>query len=322
MAKPKAPAVIEDKVSAMAKKIATEAPTLANLSESALMDVARVVVGQRLTRDLDRRATLAKINYEAEKQAFLAQVGHSDSPHTARAYTAALVRLERFCARSGLPVLDLSPLDADTWIYDLTRSRRSPAAVRLDVAAVSSLYSFLERRYSGIHNPFRGTKARPRQKPVRELQIPTEIEVKTIIDALEGIPRAAVAIMAYRGLRVGALPGLSIRGATFRAVSKGKTISGHFSDQVFDYIKTSGLSPTKPFFGRSEAQIADAIRYKTKILNRELKVLAPYSVHDFRHFYAVQEYKRYPDIYRISVLLGHSSINVTERYLKSLRIIE
>jgi len=41
-----------------------------------------------------------------------------------------------------------------------------------------------------------------------------------------------------------------------------------------------------------------------------------------RHFFAVTEYKKDFDIHRVSKLLNHASIQVTEHYLKSIGEID
>ena len=48
------------------------------------------------------------------------------------------------------------------------------------------------------------------------------------------------------------------------------------------------------------------------------QVKAVYSCHSFRHFFAVTEYKKDHDIHRVKELLDHSSIAITDRYLRSL----
>jgi hypothetical protein len=73
----------------------------------------------------------------------------------------------------------------------------------------------LERRYEGIENPFRGTKARRSREKVKELKVPTEKEVEAIISGLDKYERSAAGIMAYRGLRVGALPTLERKGEKY-----------------------------------------------------------------------------------------------------------
>jgi site-specific recombinase XerD len=43
-----------------------------------------------------------------------------------------------------------------------------------------------------------------------------------------------------------------------------------------------------------------------------------YSVHDLRHFYAVSEYRKDKDIYRVCKLLNHSDVKTTMKYLVSI----
>jgi len=83
-------------------------------------------------------------------------------------------------------------------------------------------------------------------------------------------------------------------------------------------IHAASLPIARPFAGTSETKLADAIRKKTAMLKVEGKLAAAYSAHDLRHLYAVTEYRKDRDIYRVSKLLGHASIQVTETYLRGL----
>lgn len=309
-------------VEALAHKIAQEAPTLADLTPYQLEAVARVVMGQRLAKDFDRRVDLAGIDYETEKETFLDQAGKTKSPHTRRAYASALARLDAFAARRGLPVLDLKLRDADDFAYSLAAEGRSPASVRRDIAAVSSFFSFLERRYETIRNPFRGTKARPGKKAARPFAFPSIGEALFILSGLTPEGRAAASVMAYRGLRVGALPTMTIRGERFTARSKGKDISGTLPPETLDAIRAAGLDARKPFADTTAQRIADGIRYATKKQAASGVIAAAYSAHDLRHLYAVGEYRKDRDLYRVSRLLGHASIQVTETYLKGIGEID
>src|SRR5208337_205991 len=74
----------------LARRIAREAPNLAELAPEQLEKLARVVLGQRLARDLDRRADIAGIDYQAERETFLESAGRTKSTQTRRAYASAL----------------------------------------------------------------------------------------------------------------------------------------------------------------------------------------------------------------------------------------
>jgi len=186
--------------------------------------------------------------------------------------------------------------------------------VRLRAAGASSFYGFLERETEGrIKNPFHGTRARPPSMRKRALDIPSEEELRILLEVVDphSALGAAIAVMAYRGLRVGGLPVMMIKGGRFWTRSKGKEISGELGEAAV-------LPLRAPFGNLTARKIADRVRFATRRLAAAGKLEAAYSVHDLRHFFAVREYGRTKDLYRVSKLLGHASIQVTEIYLKGL----
>jgi integrase len=241
-------------------------------------------------------ANIIGIDYLEEKEIFLNSAGKSGSVHTQTGYRAALDRLDVWTAQQKINPLELTASQADDFIYSLRRGRSS-ASVRLDVSAASSFFTWLERRHTGIKNPFRGTKARPAIKSVRALSIPSSEEVETMTKELSPNLAAAVAVMAFRGLRAGMLPGLSISGNKFFGHSKGRDVSGMVPTIVLDTIKAAHLPLRTPFSrvlaNTLEKRVARAI---TK-LYKAGKVQNTYSCHDLRHFFAVSEYKKGKDIY-------------------------
>jgi integrase len=304
--------------SEMASLIAKEAPRLADLSAEQLKAVAGIVVRDRLARDLDRKADLAGIDYQAEKRVFLSHAGRTQSEHTRKAYTSALARLEEYARRHSLNVLEIRGKEADDYAYALAAERRAPASIRRDIAAASSFFTWLERRHDSIRNPFRGTKARPPKKAARPAAYPTDVEAEKIIAELAPDAKAAVLVLSLRGLRAGALESLIIRDGRFKAQSKGKEISGELPAEVLKAIKSAKLDGRRPFEGWNAQKITDAIRWTARQLNKAGQISAVFTAHDFRHLFAVREYRKDHDLYRVSKLLGHASIQITELYLKGL----
>lgn len=302
----------------IAERIAHASPNLEALSLPQLEALARVVVAERLKDDLKGRAELARIDYPAERNAFLDHAGRTASLNTRRAYAAALDRLDAFAAFKGIPVPGMKAKDADDYAYSLSSAGRAPATVRRDIAAASSFFTFLERRFDFVRNPFRGTKARPAKRATKAASFPTETELAKILDTLPPAIRAAAVVMAARGLRVGALPSLSIRSGRFTARSKGKDISGDFPAAALNAIRKAGLDTKQPFAGMKEANLATQFRYYTEKLADAGTIAEPYSVHDLRHYFAVKEYRAKKDIVRVRTLLGHASIQVTETYLRGI----
>lgn len=314
-----------DTVQELARRIAQEAPALADLTPEQLKQIARAVVAQKLTKALDAKATVAGIDYQAERETYLANAGKTNSPHTARAYAAALNRLEAWTAYKKLNPLELTRAQADDYAYFLRSEGRSAATNRRDINAASAFFSWLERRHEGLANPFRGSRARPKAKAAKSLDIPTAAEVKTILAELKVRDLklwAAALILARRGLRVGALPELTIKGEQFTTTTKGKEQTGTLPREALDAIKTAGLDARRPFAQDTAQQLADHIRWPIKRLYQAGKLAACYSVHDLRHYFAATEYTATKDIYRIKQLLGHASISITETYLRSIQQIE
>jgi site-specific recombinase XerC len=275
---------------------------------AALMDTAQKMI---------TAANLAGVNYAAEKSVFLDNAGQTKSTHTRAAYRRGLDRLETWAARQGLNILEITPAQADDFIYSL-RDSRAAASMRLDTAAASSFFTWLHRRHTAIENPFRGTKARPAKKAVKKIEVPTAAEIKTIIQELPRYEAAAAAIMAYRGLRAGALPSLSITGGKFTGNSKGKDIAGEMPAAAMKAIKAAALPLRGPFAGLIPDTLEKRVNRAITKLYKAEKIQAAYSCHALRHFYAITEYNKDRDIHRVSKLLGHASISVTENYLKGM----
>jgi site-specific recombinase XerD len=309
-----------DNVEEIAARIARTAPTLKDLTQDQLEQIARLVITQRLTQELNTAAYLADIDYQQEKELFLQNAGHAGSINTQKGYRNALKRLDLYAARMHINVLELSPTQADDFIYMLKGEGRASASVRRDVDASSSFFTFLERRHANIHNPFRGTKARPAKRALKKIEIPTPEEIEIILLALPTIERATIAVMALRGLRVGSLPALVIKGNRFESRSKGKDLTGELPERALEAVKAdvAVMNPRKPFAQLTINALEKRVHYYIGKLYREGKIHALYSCHDFRHYFSVQEYRKNKDVYRLSKLLGHTSLQTTETYLKAL----
>jgi len=267
-------------------------------------------------------ASLVGIGYNAEKETFLNNAGRTQSAHTRTAYKVALGRLDTWAERQKISPLEMTPAQADDFIYSLKTQERSSASIRLDTAAASSFFTWLERRHAGIKNPFRGTKARPAKKSVRGFAVPSAEEVETIICELPAYEAAAVSVMAYRGLRAGALPELTVSGGKYKTHSKGKDAAIVLPPEALEKIKAANLPLKKPFTGVLPNTLEKRIVRAIDKLFKDRKVQGKYSAHDFRHFFAVTEYRKDKDIYRVSKLLDHTSIQITENYLKGLGEVE
>jgi len=283
----------------------------------------RILLNAVLQEQSDKLRAEAKvkgIDYQALKKTFLDNISKTNSKHTKKVYSASLQRLDEWTLKQGINPLMLTPAQADDFIYSLKTDGRASASVRLDTAVCSSFYTFAHRRHTSIENPFRGTKARPIKKADKIPEIPSVSEVQEIINALPQTEATAVLIMSDRGLRIGALCDLEIRGNNYYTISKGKTIQGTFSDKVTKAVKEAGLNQKKPFNKIDIESVRNRIAYTIRKLKKDNKISADFSCHDFRHFFAINEYEKDHDIHRLKGLLDHASIQVTETYLKSLKV--
>jgi site-specific recombinase XerD len=277
-------------------------------------------VVESLKDDLRREADLAGIDYQADRKRFLERASRTGSAHTLRAYRAALGHLEAWCSAQAISPLELTPARSDDWINAEKAAGGSPATVQLRVAAASAFWTFLERRHSDLRNPFRGTRERPARKPTRPLAVPSDAEVRILEAAAEPELAAAIVMMGQGGLRVGALPGLSITGARWISTTKGKEQSDKVPEEAREAITRAGLPLRAPFSGLSAAAIADRFRRLAIKLHRAGKLQARYSVHDLRHAFAVRLYQGTHDVYQVEKALGHANVAVTETYLRSLGV--
>jgi integrase len=133
--------------------------------------------------------------------------------------------------------------------------------------------------------------------------------------------------MSFRGLRVGALPSLKLYGGRYKGTSKGKDLTENEVDgitlpsQCEELIKQQKQPLNKLFENITANTLAHNIVYHISKLYNAGKIRHIYSCHDFRHFFAKSEYERTRDVYRVSKLLNHANISVTEAYLRSLNVV-
>jgi integrase len=270
-------------VESMALKIANESPELNDLTTEQLEQIAKIVITQNLTNELNLKSKVANIDYKKEKDIFLMTASKTGSEHTQSTYLKSLIILEKYAKKNNINILLMTPGQADDFIYSL---QGSPNSIRLTVAGISAFYSYLERRYSVIKNPVRGTKARPGVKTVKEIEIPDDIDLFTILTSMPELEKMAVYIMAYRGLRVGALSNLKVWGNRYQSYSKGKDIYGEFPIEVITNIKTPDLNNKTPFESLTTNALKLRIYRQTLKLYNNGKIKAAYSAHDFRHYFS------------------------------------
>ncbi|MEI0699999.1 site-specific integrase [Brachyspira intermedia] len=264
---------------------------------------------------------IKQIDYETEKENFFKQCSKTKSNHTKRQYKNGLNKLEEYCKMNNKNILFIKAREADDFITEVNSSELSNLSVRALVSSCSSFFSFLERRYPFMKNPFRGTKTRPPVKNKKRLEVPTKKEIELIIkDISDPLIKVAIIFIMECGVRVGALPKLEIRNNKYYSYSKGKEISWKVTDKIIKSLKQNNLSFNNPFKNKSSEVIRNIFYRSSKRLYNQGKIKAAYSIHDIRHYFAVTLYKQTKDIELIRQALNHSSIAITGIYLKSLEV--
>jgi site-specific recombinase XerD len=322
----------------MAFRIKREMPTLADLNNEQLEQIAKLVITQRLTSELNTAVNLAGVEWNKERETFLNDKG---SNHTRRAYAASLDKLEAWTRRAKINPLSMNAAQADQFIRDLKAGELSEdrevsaASVRRDIAAVSAFYTWLERYHGAIKNPVRGTRLRPPNENKKETVIPSAEDFEVIMASVPAKERAILAVLGLRGLRAGALPTLELKDDKYYGKSKGKVLKENGTEGItlppecLDAINAAELDIKKPFTWKTRlrkgnqmtaAGIESRITKQMRILFRAGKIKAAFSAHDFRHMYSVQQYEKTKDIYRVSMLLNHANVATTQTYLKGLKV--
>lgn len=264
---------------------------------------------------------IKQIDYETEKENFFKQCSKTKSNHTKRQYKNGLNKLEEYCRINNKNILFIKAREADDFITEVNSSELSNLSIRALVSSCSSFFSFLERRYPFIKNPFRGTKTRPPVKNKKRLEVPTKKEIELIIkDISDPLIKMAVIFIMECGVRVGALPKLEIRNNKYYSYSKGKEISWKVTDKVIKELKKNNLTFNAPFKNKSSEVIRNIFYRSSKRLYEQGKIKASYSIHDIRHYFAVTLYKKTRDIELIRKALNHSNIAITGLYLRSLEV--
>ena len=264
---------------------------------------------------------IKQIDYETEKENFFKQCSKTKSNHTKRQYKNGLNKLEEYCRINNKNILFIKAREADDFITEVNSSELSNLSIRALVSSCSSFFSFLERRYPFIKNPFRGTKTRPPVKNKKRLEVPTKKEIELIIkDICDPLVKTAVIFIQECGVRVGALSKLEIKNNKYYSYSKGKEISWKVTDKAIKELKKNKLDIETPFKNKSSEVIRNIFYRSSKRLYVQGKIKAAYSIHDIRHYFAVTLYKQTRDIELIRKALNHSNIAITGLYLRSLEV--
>ena len=258
------------------------------------------------------------------------QVGES----TAKRYACSLGMLETFVAGKFLDEID------GRLVADIIRDRRTEgdvtnATINRDLTALSSVLEFAIAQEWREDNPTLA-KRRLTRESRDPIALPKDQDVAKIVARAPGLLDKMIMGARVTGARLDELASaqtsqLDLKGRRLTLIGKGskgrgkklRVISLEPMGGVELFASLPLSSPKAPLFWHGEAESYKNLSSRFAFLCRELAELdgdfTPFPFHNLRHLHAV-EYLRdgWGDIYALQQRLGHSSVKVTEGYLKFL----
>lgn len=254
--------------------------------------------------------------------AFLADVesvkGQNLAPGTVRNHRHVLMHLERFCG-AGLPIASLEPEQLEAFKQSWTL--RSVYSIRTAIQTVKKFCKFARSRGLTDSNPAEWLKA-PRIQSIERMPF-TEAEEKAIYRACSGKALLLCYVMRFAGLAIidaANLHDSEIAGDEIRYYRK-KTarrenrrrvvvpVPGWLSEELRAVGKGYLFKP------EYQPQFRAARCWQCKLARIFRKAgVANATSHRFRHTFATRLLEAGERIEDVSKWLGHSSVQVTERY--------
>lgn len=214
--------------------------------------------------------------------------------------------LDKFIAyidQMNIHVLDIKAAEVDQFINYLNDSSYNNNSKRVHISYISSFYSSLVRWNKIPHNYFKGCRL-PKKTESESLDVPNEAEVKAILELANDKYKTIFEFIITTGCRVGFLPTMKIgQKGYIKGTSKGKEIDYTIDPELATRLRKIGKLPSK------------------RAIQKYMSRITHFTPHSLRHYFAVKDYSEHKDIYRLSRLLKHASYQVTETYLKSIKVI-
>lgn len=257
------------------------------------------------------------INIEREFNNFLL----NKKQETKNNYRSAYNTLLEFKGNNDL--LSINRAEAERFLHYLINTKKlANNSVRTRIIALKSFYEYLATIYKGISNPWRYLKI-PRMVKKHEgtSHFLTKADILTINDALLDLKTdtllKAVYLCLAHGLRWAECS--NIKGNKNELVwiakrSKLRSVKPTRADIEMFKLTDNNMKQLIPSFKSYVYQ-----RNKLTRIISKLDLSYKPTPHDFRHYFAIQLYKKTKDVLLVSQALGHSNIATTDIYLQSLK---
>jgi len=316
-----------------------------DLNEQEIERIAKLVVVDKLKTELNEEIekTTTKQNLDTYINKWLNKF---ESNHTKKSYKKNLQNFLNWLGEKSIQ--DVDALIVDDYIsylktvttesnYSLNMKKRiSVSTQRQRIMAVSSFWKSLLRWNVVPNNPWHGANL-PAQRTdvINSKKIPTDYELDeieklalremtAIYPGNKGITKkknnaaryayAVLKILRSTGIRIGALPTLSIdRNGVYNARSKGSKVHGKLKDDVIQALELVGLNKNQPF---NDYKPGSFTMWLWRASGNK------YFAHSLRHRFSItwwNEPENGKDIVQLKNLLFHKSVRSTEVYLSTLK---
>lgn len=259
------------------------------------------------------------------------QVEKGLSRHSLESYARDLARLDRWAAKTGKPVAELTRADLRKWIANLSREGLAPSSVARAVSAARGFFRFLMLDGHIKHHP-----AEDLDTPQKFSYLPKFLTEEEI-DRLFAVPdvstetgirdRAMLELMYAAGLRVSELVTLKQaqvdlhagvvncrgKGNKERRVPVGKSAI-HWLQQYAAVKAGYGQSPFPNLFLHRGKPLTRQLAWTMIKTYAEQIGLHNVSPHTLRHSFATHLLQHGADSRSVQALLGHSDISTTQIY--------
>lgn len=270
------------------------------------------------------------------------------SPQTLAIYQTVLKNFVWYCHKYDFPdmVQKLTPYHIRQFIGYLTSENdrwgsanplaRKPATQTTAhdyYRALKTFFNWLEREELIQDNPFKNMKPPKIEKKV--IQALTEVEIERLLSAYSGKTaldvrnKAIVSMLLDCGLRVSELANLTLDDVDMNSgsiiVRNGKGgkqrvvhIGSKAQKALWRYVTLYRKSETNRLFVNRRGDSLDANGIKIFVRRLGTKAKIKVHAHKLRHTFAISYLRAGGDVFSLQYLLGHSTLQMTQRYLQSL----
>jgi integrase/recombinase XerC len=260
------------------------------------------------------------------------------SPRTIEAYQRELGKFQTYLRHKRLRITQVSAKVVMDYIASDELEQLARASVQRRMAAISCYFGYLEQTSDGrIKNPVKVIRRPRKQAPNPKPVDPAVIDrLLAVVDNARD--RAIIRLFASSGLRLAELASLdrdSIQverlqhGAGTRILGIGTVVGKGGKEREFlvdaaaltylgEYLRERGVDDVPALFlsNRKQRLSTRTIEHLVRSWSLKVRLDHPIHPHQLRHSMATALHRAGVDLSTISKLLGHSSISITEKYVK------